>query len=299
MDLQNLAYRALRRLKLQPVLNWNARLPSVNIAVPLLGGALGSGLMLYGNSWKPELFRRLAATLPISTALDVGGNEGQTIVDLLSAGLVDLEVLTFEPNPTCAYYLQKLVRLNGWSRVTVLPFALSDAVRCLELELSAEENNSGASLVPDLRPGLEITQRQLVPCFSLDELAAGKIVRLTSNFLFKIDVEGAELDVLKGATEVLRKTRPVVVCEVLWAHCAERVEFMRERNAKLFGLLESNDYDVFRIVLTQNQRTLIGIQRISGEFPCGIYSRENAHECEYLFVPKELSEQLAAAISRA
>ncbi|HUL58694.1 MAG TPA: FkbM family methyltransferase [Anaeromyxobacteraceae bacterium] len=296
MDIHKLVYRAMRRLRLQRALNWNARLPNTNVAVPLLGEPLGLALFLYGESWKPEALRRIATCVPVSMVLDVGANEGQTVLDLTKADLGQLDVLAFEPNPACAYYLEKLIRLNGWRHVTLFPIALSDAARCVPLE-RASENDAGASLIPTLRPGLPIESRQVVPCFSLDQLIEAGAVQVKPSFLMKVDVEGAELDVLRGSQRALRSSRPFIMCEVLWAHCDERIEFMQGRNRDLMKLLLANDYAVFRFVLTPDQRALSGVEEVS-EFPSGIYSAQNAHQCDYLFVPREHSPRVSEHFAR-
>jgi hypothetical protein len=76
------------------------------------------------------------------------------------------------------------------------------------------------------------------------------------------------------------------MCEVLWAHCEERVEFMRSRNDELTRLLRANDYDVFRILLSKDERSVLGIESIP-EFASAIYSSANGHQCDYAFVPRE------------
>jgi FkbM family methyltransferase len=287
MDLPNISYRILRRLKLQPFLNWTGsrRIPGGTVQIPVLGNHLGSSLMLLGPYWKTEAFRQFARCFPVSMICDVGANEGSTIFDLRRAGLGALEVFAFEPNPTCAYYLQQLVNLNKWFNITVVPIALSDAQRCVPLELHSE-TDSGATLIRDLRPGASIARRQVVPCFTLDDLIQGNTVQVRPNFLLKIDVEGAELDVLVGSSRTLRESRPLVMCEVLWAHCEERIEFMRLRNAELTRVLRSHDYDVFQLVLSEDERSILGIKEIK-EFASGVYSSTNGHQCDYAFVPHE------------
>jgi FkbM family methyltransferase len=290
MDLPNISYRVLRRLKLQPFLNWTGSrdIPGETIQIPLMGDRLGSSLMLLGSHWKTEAFRRFAACFPVSMICDVGANEGSTIYDIRRAGLGKLEVFAFEPNPACVHYLQQLLVRNQWSNVMVLPIALSDKQQCLQLEFHKETDSAGATLIPNLRPGLDINSRQIVPCFALDELVKSGIVRAMPNFLLKIDVEGAELEVLRGSAGTLSQNRPLIICEVLWAHCEERIAFMRSRNEELMRLLRSHDYDVFQFVLSSDQRTMLGLVGID-EFASAVYSPDNSHQCDYAFVPREHS----------
>ncbi len=198
--------------------------------------------MLCGETWKPDVFRRLAQAMPPSMLIDVGANEGQTLLDFEKAGLSQLDTVAFEPNPACAYYLGKLIAQNGWHHVSLLPVALSDAPRWLTLEFGTE-NGSRATIVADLRSGWTL-RRQVVPCFTLDHLIRNGTINVKRGILVKIDVEGGELEVLRGAQTTLRSFRPMVLCEVLWAACKEGIEFMQERNLALATVLRECDYEI-------------------------------------------------------
>lgn len=75
-----------------------------------------------------------------------------------------------------------------------------------------------------------VSERHTVVTVTLDWLAQ----RLPRPDLIKIDVEGAELEVLQGAREVLRSARPVLLCEV----CAEQ-------SAAVTALLHELGYRIY------------------------------------------------------
>jgi hypothetical protein len=59
-----------------------------------------------------------------------------------------------------------------------------------------------------------------IPCTSLDDFARLKLLP----DVIKIDVEGSESEVLKGSDELLKRSRPEVICEV---HDFQNASFVR------------------------------------------------------------------------
>lgn len=138
------------------------------------------------------------------TFVDVGANVG--IYSLLAARAVPQgQVLAFEPNPITAERMRTNLRLNGIDNVIV--------------RASAVGSRAGtATLTARLGPGdhIELDQSSevdtvTVPVTTLDA-AVDRIARIS---LIKIDVEGFEVEVLRGATELLgRGDAPVWIVEV-------------------------------------------------------------------------------------
>jgi FkbM family methyltransferase len=133
---------------------------------------------------------------------DVGANHGY--FTLLLAALVGGEgrVFAVEPNPRLVDLLGRTVRVNGFSdRVTLLPYAA--AAGRGESELRVPRGFSGDGSIVLQRPGAFASCR--VPRRRLDELIGAPV-----DFL-KIDVEGADYDVLDGAAGLLAPDRPAAV----------------------------------------------------------------------------------------
>jgi FkbM family methyltransferase len=112
---------------------------------------------------------------------------------------------SFEPNPDLVARLEPVMPSN----VTLHPVALSD--RSGESNLWVPSGGMGtegrASLEPANRPESEWTQQTVSTC-RLDDFELGDV-----GFV-KIDVEGHELAVLKGATNLLKAQRPNVLIEI-------------------------------------------------------------------------------------
>lgn len=141
---------------------------------------------------------------PGGSFADIGANYG--LHTLLASHLIgkDGRVVAVEPVPENLRLLRRNLRLNGFeSRCKVVPKALTaDGVG--EVEMTIEPGLSCAASLAENFTGAKIR----VPSGTLDEcLAAGGF----RPDLIKIDVEGAEHEVLKGATESLKQGVPLLI----------------------------------------------------------------------------------------
>jgi FkbM family methyltransferase len=129
------------------------------------------------------------------TVLDIGANIG--LVTMKLAALVGPmgRVHAFEPNPSMCDLLQASIQRNGFTNVSLYPFALG--AHESQLELFVPRGHAGkASLIP----GADAMGTRIeVPVKTLSSVLAGQ--GITRIRLVKIDVEGFEPDVLAGARE--------------------------------------------------------------------------------------------------
>jgi FkbM family methyltransferase len=128
---------------------------------------------------------------------DVGANVG--FYSLLASALVGLgKVFAFEPAPRNLGYLRKHLELNSASNVEVLELALSDenGVTRFQVEPSGLLGHLSSEGVI------------MVPTATLDSLVdEGRI--LPPDYI-KMDIEGAELLALQGASKTVRRYRPMI-----------------------------------------------------------------------------------------
>ena len=161
-------------------------------------GSPGKLFRVIGGSYEPEQTREFERALrPGDTVLDVGAHAGY--YSLLSSLLVGDSgaVWAFEPNPRNFRSLRANLELNGCRNARAVQLAVSDRTgeACFEAG-----SGSGTG---HLSAGGSLPVRTV----SLDEFCAERGIRPAA---VKIDVEGAELDVLAGAKRVLGESRPVV-----------------------------------------------------------------------------------------
>lgn len=138
-------------------------------------------------------------------AVDVGANVGNHAL-FFAAHFA--EVLAFEPHPRTHALLALNASLR--SNVRCFPFALSDRVGTAML--ATPPGNAGMASIETADGAADSRGAVEVPLRRLDDLAelAGRRVAL-----LKIDVEGHEAAVIRGAQAVLRRDRPAVVFEQL------------------------------------------------------------------------------------
>jgi len=141
-------------------------------------------------------------------------------------------VYSFEPEPSNLRILTKNVHLNRLRNVTVFGVALSNENGFKSLSIS--ENPSMHSIT--LKRGCRTVN---VPTYKLDTLVStGKMLKPD---LVKIDVEGAELTVLKGTLNIMRKFNPIFSIDVNHYECeAKEVEEFMKRNHYEVRVLSMN-----------------------------------------------------------
>jgi len=144
---------------------------------------------------------------PPRVVFDVGAHYGFHTLRFLVHGA---RVLAFEPNPYCHRWIQTWCTANGVA-CELEPVALGEGAATVELAVP-ERNTCMASIVAGARARWgdtavhSVTVRQ-VP---LDDVVAQR--GLVPD-LVKIDTEGAELGVLRGAVDLLRTAHPMLVFE--------------------------------------------------------------------------------------
>jgi FkbM family methyltransferase len=163
---------------------------------------------------------------PGMVVLDVGAHHGY--YTLLASQKVGAHgrVIAFEPSPRDRSRLLQHLRLNGCANVQVEETALGEADGRAELYVVKGKETGCNSLRP---PAVsEATDATQVRVTRLDDYIRDHDLPRV-DFL-KMDVEGAELAVLQGATEFLeRRPRPVIFCEVqdmrtrAWGYAAREI----------------------------------------------------------------------------
>jgi FkbM family methyltransferase len=145
----------------------------------------------------------------IQLVIDVGANEGQFIRTSLAL-MPQTPIFAFEPNPDS---LQKLHDAKwGKDLVEIFPFALGSKSEMLPLNIS--HFSPASSLLKSSK-----TQLAEFSYTFTDKVVDVKVERLDviinptqERILLKIDVQGFELEVLKGATNLFDRVS-VVLCE--------------------------------------------------------------------------------------
>ncbi len=185
---------------------------------------VGQSLLAYGeySAAEFELLRQLATTPGM--IVEVGANMGALTVPLAKLAAQQSQMLlAVEPQLFVFQQLCANLALNGLTNV------LTQYAACGEQESTVQipilnihtRQNFGGVPVSQATNGAGLT----VPCHTLDTMVGERLVGL-----LKIDVEGFELAVLKGAQQTLSRSRPLLyvendrpdlsrdLIEYLWSH---------------------------------------------------------------------------------
>jgi FkbM family methyltransferase len=147
---------------------------------------------------------------PGETVWDIGAHCGYTVLIESQAIGPDGQCIAFEPNPRNRQLLGLHLKWNRTSNVTVLPYAVSGADG--ELSFGWEGDQRASSISSHLGgTGWKVPVRHVDGLIASAEVPAPTVV--------KIDVEGAELELLRGAARLLAQEPNLLI--ILSTHTAE------------------------------------------------------------------------------
>lgn len=221
---------------------------------------------------------------PCTQFVDIGVNVGQTMVEILAL-YPELEYHGFEPNIEALCCTQAVANSHGFI-ASLYPWAC--ASEAAPQNFFAESNlDTSATMISSIRPDTYADIRaQAIAAYPLDQVFFHKA---KYGFVMKIDVEGGENEVLMGAQKLLMHRRPLIMCEVLNAHRESEVDMNNLRKAKLERLLSEADYQIQQIVLNPRDReAFLGLKPVDA-FPRNLLWRDSSHQCDYIFIPDEIS----------
>jgi len=196
---------------------------------------MGQALMKYGECCELELQLLLVLLRFPGLVIEVGSNMGIFTVPLAAElARQGRELLALEPQPVIFQQLCANLALNGLMNVKALPYACGQengAVRFAIPDYRAGGNFGSMEMhVAQLPAPLAALRSETVQCISLDELVGSAEVGL-----IKIDVEGFELNVLKGCVGALERCKPVLYIENdRVAQSAELIQWLMDHDYQLW-----------------------------------------------------------------
>lgn len=197
------------------------------------------GFMLAGDkttengTFEPEETIVISEVLKdADTFIDIGANIGFFTCLARSKGK---KVIAFEPHPSNVKALFRNLKANQWDDVEVWPIGLSNVAGSMTLW----GGGTGASFVEGWA-GVSKAWYQTVAVNTVDNILNERLSGVKT--LVKVDVEGAEYDLLKGAGSLINMyPRPTWIIEiVLDTHRSEP----NPNFAKTFDLFWDNGYEV-------------------------------------------------------
>ena len=146
---------------------------------------------------------------PDFTILDIGTNIGSTLLQFASKTGINGKVYGFEPDPINYTACLENIKLNSFDNIEVANIGLGDKKGEFYLVVDTEANRGGNRI--QLKQD-NIKQKTTINVEVLDFWLNDK--NINSIDLIKVDVEGFEKKVLKGAEQTLKKYNPILFIEI-------------------------------------------------------------------------------------
>jgi len=176
------------------------------------------------------LLKTWLSARPPGTIVDVGAASGEFIREMRTLR-PQSRIVAFEPTPTCATLLASTFASDPLVRIRAV--ALSDHLGTAALKLYPEPTQN--SLLE--QSAIADCGRIEVPVSTLDTecMELGDLLPIE---VLKIDTQGHDLAVLRGAAATIRRDRPLVQVEVIFAALYEH----QASPGEILAWFESQDY---------------------------------------------------------
>ena len=224
------------------------------------------------GTWEPDISGWLTSTLQHGDGfIDVGANIGH--YSLLASHVVGKagKVVAVEPARWIHDILNRHVRLNNAANVRTVQAAASDRCGILELYAGAPDNIGKTSTVS--RNGTPVLVDALPMSHILrdDEIHCARVI--------KIDVEGAELQVLRGLAPVLPRMREDL--EIIMEISPSLMPDAEAAQAEIFATMAANGFSAFRF--DNDYRVDSYLRRHDTRKPAPLDGLKIEHQADILF----------------
>jgi FkbM family methyltransferase len=236
---------------------------------------MGQAFLRYGECCEIEI-RLLLSLLKIpGIVIEVGANMGvHTVPMAIELARQGRSMLALEPQPIIFQQLCANLAINGLLNVNALSYACGKESGVVSFEVPdyRSRGNFGGTCM-SAHP-TSPTRHEAVPCIRLDDLVPTGTVGL-----IKIDVEGYELQVLEGSSNIIARSHPVLYVE------NDRVS----QSPQLIQWLFDRDYQLWwHVPSLYNPDNFLQVEE-------NIYP--NIHSSNMLCIPK-LSNLLVEGLTR-
>jgi FkbM family methyltransferase len=168
---------------------------------------LGRAIYLKDAFFESAEIKELCRYIKPGVAMDIGANIGIYTISMAKEMGAKGEIWSFEPLPPNVKQVEDNLLLNNLNNARIYPIALGNENGTIALKLSDDDMFASTVEVFSYESGktLDVAIKKLDTVWQEKNKPAVSVI--------KIDVEGAEMDVLAGAVEVLKANKPVLLLE--------------------------------------------------------------------------------------
>lgn len=206
VDLRALALAANRYFYLGPELALVRLNCGPMLYVDPLDEHVSANIIVHGF-WEASVHEAVMSLLqPGDHVVEVGANLGYYTVTMADAVGSGGHITALEANPRLSGLIRRSLNLNGFApRATVVPRAALDQPGEIDFVVSRRNSGGGYVTLWEDNP-YEDGQTIKVEAVRIDDLGLGRVD------LIRIDAEGSEPFILRGAEGVLRANPDIVIC---------------------------------------------------------------------------------------
>lgn len=188
--------------------------------------------------------------------VDVGANIG--LMSLKASKIVGKQgkVYSFEPHPNTAKILRFNISLNSIINTETIEKGVGSKSDSAKIFDRWDVNRGGASLLPSNSE----EKGYNIEVVTLDEMFSDKAISM-----IKIDIEGYELEALKGAKQILSSTKP----PILIVECTEETEHQEYTREALYNWLKeaNKSYKFYKLKGSKSRKSKLVEVKIPSELP--------------------------------
>ena len=254
-------YRLLKYFKILPVFAYYWLLSRVQIGGRWYHARRSDCLTLikaaaHANYYESDTSEILVALLKLKegSLIDVGANIGQTLIKFLKLAPMR-PYIGFEPQLAAATSLSAFVHDNQLRDHRIVPVGLASKCGLLPFGVRSDFDTAG-SFALEKRPKEFYSKITFLPVFTGDSALAE--MSAPPPAVIKIDVEGAEMEVLEGFRQTIAAHQPAIIFECLpqiLRSTGERLSpsILNSRenaNMQISAFFKDAGYDIFQLLVT-------------------------------------------------
>lgn len=175
----------------------------------------------------------------VSNFFDIGANHGYYTVKIGQL-LKNCSVYSFEPFSGNRVRLEENINLNNLYNCTILDYALADKIEDRKIFYSGDKNSGSSSLIPMFDNN---NVYEDINCTTFDQFVSTLSINENDINMFKIDVEGFELNVLRGMNKFLKEHQCIVFVE----HNTTTLNANNVCVKDIVSFMENNGYTAYDI----------------------------------------------------
>lgn len=250
----------------------------LTLKIPLIYGMRNGGYIVPAEFWMSNCLESFIKTKE-GCIVDVGVNVGLYLVKLKALSS-EIDYYGIDSSPACIFYTQELIRLNRFKCAKLFTTALSDSNEIVEFYSNTHDDRMGSLIKQHHKykegfsfSTLSMTGDSLINLLKVEEISA-----------IKIDVEGAELMVLKGMEKSIEKYRPYLYIEILFTKNQEDID----RAMDICNFILEMNYSILGVNLTSQKTEIItNLNKVGKNY-----------DCNYVFAPNEHLENFVKTMKK-